>query len=366
MYMREGPWIRRPATRHLGRTLTQFWLLYAVFHVSYAIALLRSAGVPVAYVRLGLTTLLQSAIWAGVSWLLFRGCSFALSQRRPLVRRAMFLGAIAAAWVLRLICYAITEGLLEKPPRIRGAAFVRSLQTGALGVGLFTVVLAATVIGMSWWQRQLQAARRRAESEGTLVRAELRVLAEQLEPHFLLNTLTSISALAGRDPAAAREMLDGLQDLLAYSIRHGDAGTVSLGDEVHFVRQYLRLQSLRFGERLRSRIAIPADLMSYLVPRLILQPLVENALKYGVAPCEEGGEIAVDAERGIGVLTIHIRNSSAGASDSPGIGIGMPAVRARLALLFGSEHQVTLTEDGAGAAVVTVTMPLIRKKGVAA
>jgi len=343
-----------------GRTLGLFWLLYAVFRISFEVAVIRSAAAPVPYPRLTLTTLLQSAIWAGVSWLLFRACDFALSLRRPLARRAAFLGAVAAAWTIRLVVYAVTFRLLD------GAPFAASMRSNAAGVGVFTIVLAATAVGMRWWQRQLQAARHRAESEETLVRAELRVVAEQLEPHFLLNTLTGISALATRDAAAARDMLNGLRELLAYSIRNGAAATVRLEDEVRFVRQYLRLQSLRFGARLRTRIAIPAELLDCQIPRLILQPLVENALKYGVARREDGGEIAIDAERGIGVLTIHVRNSSAGTPDCPGFGIGMAAVRARLVLLFGNAQRVTLTDDGAGMTDVTVTMPLAGKNRIAA
>jgi anti-sigma regulatory factor (Ser/Thr protein kinase) len=367
MDMLNGPEFRPAARRHFGRTLALFWLLFAVFRISFEVALLRAKAAPVPYLSVTLTAVLRCALWAGVSWLLFLACDFALSRRRPLTRRAVFIGAIAATWAIRLFLHGLMFGLLETAPRIDGAAFMSAMRTGFIGVGLFTITLAGTTVGMRWWQRQLQAARHRAESEETLVRAELRVVAEQLEPHFLLNTLTSISALAASDASAARDMLTGLRELLSYSIRHGDAATVSLEDEVHFVRQYLRLQSLRFGTRLRTRIAIPADLLGCQVPRLILQPLVENALKYGVARREDGGEIAVDAERGVGVLLIHIRNSSAGDSsagvgDCTGFGIGMAAVRARLALLFGTAQHVTLTEDGAGMTEVTVTMPLVQKK----
>jgi hypothetical protein len=366
MDMRNGQQFRPAPMAHLGRTLALFWLLYAVFRTSFEVALLRSAAAPVPYLRLTLTTLLHSAIWAVISWFLFRSCDFAVSLRRPAARRATFAGAVLAAWAVRLLLHALTIGLLRTPPRIDSASLVASMQSGATGVAVFTVVLAATVVGMRWWERQFQAARHRAESEETLVRAELRVVAEQLEPHFLLNTLTSISALATSDPSAARDMLTGLRELLSYSIRHGAAATVPLEEEVRFVRQYLRLQSLRFGTRLRTRIAIPADLLDCRIPRLILQPLVENAIKYGVARREDGGEIALDAERGVGMLTIHIRNSSAGTLDSPGFGIGMAAVRARLALLFGSAQRVTLTDDGAGVTDVIVTMPLVGKKRIAA
>ena len=338
------------------RTLALFWALYAVFRASFDIAILRSTGEPVAYLRLTFIALVQSALWAVVCWVLFRACDFALSLRRPLARRAAFFGAIAVGWSLRMVGHGLTAVFLGTRPA----------QVLVFGTLLFTSVLAATAVGMRWWQRQFQAARHRAESEETLVRAELRVMAEQLEPHFLLNTLTGISALAATDPFAARDMLTGLRELLSYSIRHGAVGTVPLEDEVRFVRQYLRLQSLRFGTRLRTRIAIPAELLDCLVPRLILQPLVENALKYGVARREDGGEIAVDAERGVGVLVIHVRNSSAGTPDSPGFGIGMAAVRARLALLFGTAQRVTLTDDGAGMTAVTVTMPLVQKKRIAA
>ena len=339
----------------LGRTLTIFWLLYAVFRTSFEVAVLRAAHAPVPYPRLMLNALLQSAIWAAVSWLLFRACDYALSRRRAPVRRATFVGAVIAAWALRLALHTLTTG----------GSVAHTLKVLGGGTAIFTVVLAATAVGMRWWQRQLQAARHRAESEETLVRAELRVVAEQLEPHFLLNTLTSISALASKDPLAARDMLAGLRELLSYSIRHGAAATVSLEDEVNFVRQYLRLQSLRFGARLRTRIDIPSELRNCLVPRLILQPLVENALKYGVAQREDGGEIALEAEHGVGVLTIHVRNTSAGAAGSPGFGIGMAAVRARLALLFGNAR-LTLTDDGRGMTDVTVTMPLVATKRIAA
>lgn len=357
--MRNGQEFQPAPMEHLGRTMACFWLLFGVFRLSFQIALLRAENMPVPYAQLTLAAIVHGLIWASVAWLLFRACDFAVSRRRPFARRAAFVVIVVGAWAVRLVLHGLMIGVLQSPPRLDRASLMRTMKTGSGGVLIFTVVLTATAVGMRWWQRQLQAARRRAESEETLVRAELRVLAEQLEPHFLLNTLTGISALARSDAAAARDMLTGLRELLSYSIRHGAAATVSLEDEVRFVRQYLRLQSLRFCARLRTRITVPDELLDCVVPRLILQPLVENALKYGVAPREDGGEIAVDAERGVGMLTIHVRNSSAGAPDSPGYGIGMAAVRARLALFFGSAQRVTLTDDGVGMTDVAVTIPLV-------
>lgn len=351
--MPEEPRIRLAAVPHVGRTLTLFWLLYSIFNVSFQVACLRSSGEPVPYERLTLVTLTSSVLWAGVTWLLFVACDFAFSRRRKLVRRMLLVAAALGAWLLRVALYAAMWSLTHW--KFEAAAIVRATLSALFGYAMFAIVLTGLVSGMYWWQREVEMARLRAESEETLVRTELRVLADQLEPHFLLNTLTSISALSASDPAAAREMLAGLRELLAYSIRHGAAGTVTLGDEVQFIRQYLRLQSLRFGPRLRTRVTIPADLEACLVPRLLLQPLVENAVKYG------DGEVGVEAERGPGTLTLRVRNSCADGPAAAGFGIGMACVRARLALLFDGEQHVSMSEED-GVVVVSVTMPLTRTR----
>jgi signal transduction histidine kinase len=307
----------------------------------------------------------EGAIWGAVSWVLFALCDYSFSRRSALRRRSVLVAGMVVVWGASYVCFAAAHALLDMTVR-SGRLFPGAFRAGWLGVLLVITVVVVTARGLFWWQREIQAVRRRAESEETLVRTELRVLAEQLEPHFLLNTLTAISTLAGTDPSLAREMTAGLQDLLAYSLRHGAADSVPLGEEVHFIRQYLRLQSLRFGSRLRTSVDVPGELLAFPVPRLILQPLVENALKYGVAQCEEGGEIVIDALGGRDTLTIHVRNSDAGIPGTPGIGIGVAGVRARLALLFGEGQCVLMTHDAPKQmTVVTVTLPLARS-GVAA
>jgi len=351
---------------HLGRTLTLVWLLYELYNAAFNSAILRSAGEPVPYGRLAVRTFVNGAMWGGLSWLLFALCDFSFSRRSALRRRSALAGGMLVLWAGGFACFATARVLLSvkavRFERDRPAVFLSQ----AMGFLLVMIVIVVTARGIYWWQREIQAVRRRARSEETLVRTELRVLAEQLEPHFLLNTLTAISALAGSDPSRAREMTAGLQDLLAYSLRHAAADSVPLGDEVQFVRQYLALQSLRFGRRLRTSVNVPDALLAFPVPRLILQPLVENAIKYGVAQCEEGGEIAVDAAGSRDTLTIHVRNSDAGVRCAPGIGIGVAGVRARLALLFGEEQRVMMTRDAPNRmTIVTVTLPLVRS-GVAA
>src|SRR5688572_29427561 len=125
MDMRNNHELHPVPMEHLGRTLALFWLLYALFKISFEVAILRAAQAPVPYQRLTFTTLVHSSIWVGVSWLLFHACDFALSRRRPFARRAAFLAAIAGACALRVVCYALMVGLLQRPPRLDGVSFTR-------------------------------------------------------------------------------------------------------------------------------------------------------------------------------------------------------------------------------------------------
>src|SRR5260221_565747 len=329
MYMQEEPRVRLATIPHIRRTLTLVWLLYEVYGAAFNSAVLRSAGEPVHYGRLAMQTLVQGALWGGGSWVLFLLCDYSFSRRSALRRRSALVAGIVGTWGISYLCFGAARALLEMTVRA-GRLSLGEFRAGWVGVLVVIIVVVVTARGLFWWQREIQTVRRRAASEETLVRTELSVLAEQLEPHFLLNTLTAISALASIDPARARNMTAGLQDLLAYSLRHAAADSVPLGEEVHFIRQYLRLQSLRFGERLRSSVDVPSELLAFPVPRLILQPLVENALKYGVAQCEAGGVIAIDAAGGRDTLTIRVRNSDAAIPGTPGIGIGGAGRPARL------------------------------------
>jgi len=163
--------------------------------------------------------------------------------------------------------------------------------------------------------------------------AELRALRAQLNPHFLFNSLNSINALVGSDPEGARRMCERLGDFLRRTLALAARASVPLGEEVGLVEQYLGIERVRFGSRLSSRIEVGDDAARCLVPPLVLQPLVENAVKHGVSNRVEGGEIRIHAAREGDQLKVRVTNpcnDDAGGPAPPGAGVGLDNVRRRL------------------------------------
>lgn len=182
------------------------------------------------------------------------------------------------------------------------------------------------------------AERRALELQVHAREAELRALRAQIDPHFLFNSLHSISALTGSDPQGARRMALLLGDFLRDSLRVGGRERIPLGEELRLLRQFLEIEHVRFGERLKLRWDIAEGTEACELPPLLLQPLVENAVTHGIAHLLQGGEIVVRAERREGRLYIGIENPC--DPDRPqrgGAGVGLENVRRRLETAFGSD-----------------------------
>jgi two-component system sensor histidine kinase AlgZ len=176
------------------------------------------------------------------------------------------------------------------------------------------------------------AERRALESQVSAREAELRALRAQLNPHFLFNSLNSINALVGADPEGARRMCERLGDFLRRTLALGARETVPLGEELALVDRYLDIEQVRFGERLRVERAVDPAALSCIVPPLLLQPLVENAIKHGVQAVVEGGAVRLEARREGSVLVLTVENPlDPDAPARPGEGVGLENVRRRLA-----------------------------------
>ncbi len=185
--------------------------------------------------------------------------------------------------------------------------------------------------------------------------AELKALRAQLNPHFLFNSLNSISALTSLDSKRAREMCLLLSEFLRKSLGLGERKQVALREELDLVRAYLAIEQIRFGDRLKVNWAIAPASEDALVPTLILQPLAENAIKHGISALPEGGELRLSATVQNAVVTVTVDNpADEGASLKPGLGMGLRQVRQRLlgrfpershfeAALSEGRHQVVLT-----------------------
>jgi two-component system, LytTR family, sensor kinase len=200
----------------------------------------------------------------------------------------------------------------------------------------------------------------RLELRQSLAQSELQALRAQLHPHFLFNTLQGIAALINADPARAREMLVTLASLLRTVLKHGSTDLIPLREELAFVRAYLSLEQMRLGNRLRVGWYIEPESLPSLIPQLLLQPLVENAIVHGAAAAPAGGSIELRARLEGDRLLVRITNTLAD-STRPGLGMGLANTRARLTYLYADDAELQFSLDPkARRAVASVTLPALR------
>jgi two-component sensor histidine kinase len=187
----------------------------------------------------------------------------------------------------------------------------------------------------------------------------LKLLESQLEPHMLFNTLANLRALIHLDPDRATDMLDRLGDYLRATLaasRSDDSHTLAL--EFQRLRDYLGLMAVRMGARLRFTLDLPPDLDAHPVPPLLLQPLVENAIRHGLEPALGGGEINVSARRDHGALRITVQDTGVGFDGAPKAGFGLTQVRERLATAFGEQAGLEWSSANGQGTRITLTLPL--------
>ena len=199
-----------------------------------------------------------------------------------------------------------------------------------------------------------------ARLDGALRAAELENLRAQLQPHFLFNTLQSISTLIHRDQPAADRMLTDLSGLLRLSLRNTATQEVSLREELSFLELYLAIMRVRFGDRLVIAVDAPESLMDARVPSLVLQPIVENAIRHGMADRPDIGHVTVRATRDGDVLRLEVTDDGPGLASMPtsGNGIGLGNTRERIARLYGNEGKVVILDAQDGGLNVQLTVPL--------
>jgi sensor histidine kinase YesM len=202
----------------------------------------------------------------------------------------------------------------------------------------------------------------RLQAETVAREAQLKMLRYQLNPHFLFNTLNAISALVKvHESTKAHEMIVQLSKFLRYSLDNDPIHRVSLRQEIEAVTQYLNIERTRFGRRLQLEFDIPADCQSIDVPSLILQPLVENAIKYGIAPAENGGTISINASLNNGYLTIDVIDTGPGIDKKHDIvksaGIGLKNTDERLKQFYQDDYELLLDNTDEGGLCVRLRVP---------
>ena len=285
-------------------------------------------------------------------------CRWLLRQSRSWI--AFELKATAAAMVISIPVTSATGLILQNFNHVPWHALV------AVWAWSFFMLFmwCSLYFSIKQWQQSSMERERLLRAESELREARLLALRYQLNPHFLFNSLNAVSTLVldGNAPAATR-MLAQIGDLLRTSLDSEVTAEVTLSQELAFTEGYLAIEQTRLGERLRIDIAVPLETRDALVPNMLLQPLVENAVRYGVAPLIEGGWIAiksaVDADR----LRIVIGNSGRrgeGEQKKNGNGIGLGNTAERLKTLYGANFEFSLGWPEAGGCEVVLELPLRR------
>jgi len=232
----------------------------------------------------------------------------------------------------------------------------------SLGIGLFF-----GLIGMAYYLQRERAALLEAElktrelqhteAERRGLEAQLKMLQAQIEPHFLFNTLANLAGLIEADPKLASRLLEALNRYLRASLQRTRAEGGTLGDEIDLLTAYLDVLKIRLGQRLDFAFAVPEALRALPFPPMLLQPLVENAIRHGIEPKVEGGRIDIAAAQDAAGLRLMIGDTGAGFGDAPGNGIGLTNIRARLEALYGPTAGLEVSEQAGGGVLATLHIP---------
>lgn len=266
------------------------------------------------------------------------------------------------------IIYHLNYGrVVGKPYTFQNSLrFAVSNYSEGMGVYLLLMFLA---YAYNYYQRYRQGELRASQLEAQLSQAQLQALKMQLHPHFLFNTLHSISALLHKDTEAARKMIARLGDFLRLTLENSGTQEVTLKEEMEFLRCYLEIERIRFQDRLTTRVNVDPAALDTHVPNLILQPIVENAIRHAVAPRSTPGEIEIRAKQEDGFLRIQIRDNGPGLPMNRSVdslfkkGLGLMNTQTRLDRLYGAEHRFEIANDPRGGLAVTLEIPSIRENG---
>ena len=312
--------------------------------------------------------LLEAFLWA-----LTTVAIFWLARRFPLDRGRVLKG-IAVHFVAAVVIALARSGAMVVLGWYQPWVRVRGFGPQFWGTSSQNALFYALLLGIAHLVLYYRRYREREEAAEQLARglteARLQALKMQLQPHFLFNTLNAISALIPAEAKPARRMLARLGDLLRATLEHEDTQEVTLREELAFLEPYLEIEQARLEERLTVVMNIAPETLDARVPHLLLQPLVENAVRHGIAARIEPGRVEVSASRGPDgrFLQLEIRDDGLGLERNndrdndarPRRGVGLTNIRARLEQLYGGDHRFKLENQAGGGVLVRISLPFRR------
>jgi len=325
-----------------------------------------------AYSLVGLWSAVMENGWRPsilIGYLLFFLYSIGLTHLlRREIRRRHWLDLPLPWTLLRLVAASIAIGAIQSVlvvciyTAIEGRMGIWSDKSSIafmfMGVTVMSTIWTILYLSITSVRRSLEARRNETRMTLALSSAELRALEAQLNPHFLFNCLNSIRGMISEDGAQAQDMVTRLANILRYNLQRDRGHTVPLESEVEAVSDYLALESIRFDDRLRVHLTVDDAARHSAVPPMLLQTLVENAIKHGVEELPAGGDLFVRACVAGGELRIEVENAgSLGESRTESTQIGLSNARERLRLLYGDRAKLRLEQNGPGRVTATVLLP---------
>jgi sensor histidine kinase YesM len=335
------------------------WTLFALFFASQGFINQARYNGHIEWTRTLAVWLMCAYSWAAVTpvilWLARR---FPLDSRKWLRPLTIHLASASFFSLFALVIFIFLREIILPEERPSMVESLRSLAVAEFHAGL---LIYSAVVGidhaLDYYRRYRERELRASQLETRLVQAQLDALKMQLHPHFLFNTLNSISVLMRRDVEAADRMLVGLSNLLRVTLAAKTAHEIPLREELDFLEKYLEIEQTRFRDRLTLRMRIEREAMEAMVPHLIFQPLVENAVRHGIRDRESGGLIEIRAERRGDALLLEVRDDGPGIEESVSEGVGLSNTRARLEYLYGADAKLELRNSREGGLVTSVQIP---------
>ena len=309
---------------------------------------------------------LRPAVLESVLWAFTTVAIFWLARRFPLDRGRLLLGIavhLVAAVVIALARSGVMVVLGWYQPWVRTRVFSQQFWATSSQNLLFYALLLGIAHLVLYYRRFREREQAAEQLARGLTEARLQALKMQLQPHFLFNTLNAISALIPAEAKPARRMVARLGDLLRTTLEHEETQEVTLREELAFLQPYLEIEQARLEDRLTVVMNIAPETLDARVPHLILQPLVENAVRHGIAARIEPGKVEISASHGPNdrFLQLEIRDDGQGLDrdneDRPRRGVGLTNIRSRLEQLYGAEHRFKLENQAGGGVLVRISLP---------
>jgi sensor histidine kinase YesM len=352
-------WIR-------GVLIVAAWTMLATFLTSQMYLAYSRREIPIRWERIFFVELIYAYIWAALTPLILW-----LSRRFPIERlkwvrslvvhlgASLFIGFATRVLHDLLLFFVVSdaEWKFSLVKLLMNVYFMTDY-----GVMLYWLILLISY-SFNYQRRYREGEVRATRLEAQLAQAQLQALKMQLHPHFLFNTLHSISALVHKNADAADKMIARLGDFLRLTLENSGAQEVSLQEELEFLKCYLEIERIRFQDRLTVHMEIEPQTLDARLPNLILQPIVENAIRHGISPRTSAGRIEIEARRLNGALQVQVTDNGPGLSSDSNTGtivkagVGLANTQARLKQLYGDQHRLDLANAASGGLTVILEIP---------